>query len=159
MPRRSFTMSSCLASTSDSHNQHRERNAMTARRRFVAACVMLTSMIASSATFAADKPPIKIGVSVPLSGFQTPNGTMYRIGITMAVEDVNKAGGVNGSPVQLVIDDDQSLADQAVLLFRRHVADGVVASLEPISGTTCDFVAPPAKSMKSPVLQHTALPL
>jgi branched-chain amino acid transport system substrate-binding protein len=114
-------------------------------------------VIASPTLFAAGKPPIKIGVSVPLSGFQTPNGTMYRIGITMAVDDVNKAGGVNGSQVTLLIDDDQGKADQAVLLFRRHVADGVVASLGPISGTTWESVAPLANSMKAPVLNFTAL--
>lgn len=130
---------------------------MTDRRRFVAACVMLTSMIASSATFAADKPPIKIGVSLPLSGFQTPNGTMYRIGITMAIDDVNKTGGVNGSLIELLIDDDQGRPDQAVLLFRRHVADGVVASLGPISGTNWESVAPLAESMKAPALNYTAL--
>jgi ABC-type branched-subunit amino acid transport system substrate-binding protein len=130
---------------------------MMNRRRFAAGCAALTGVIASSTLFAADKPPIKIGVSVPLSGFQTPNGTMYRIGITMAVDDVNKAGGVNGSPVALVIDDDQGKADQAVLLFRRHVADGVVASLGPISGTTWESVAPLANSMKAPVLNFTAL--
>lgn len=130
---------------------------MINRRNFAAGCAVLTCMLGSSALFAADKPPIKIGVSVPLSGFQTPNGTMYRLGITMAVEDVNKAGGVNGSPIQLVIDDDQGRADQAVLLFRRHVADGVVASLGPISGTTWESVAPLANSEKAPVLNYTAL--
>lgn len=130
---------------------------MMNRRRFAAGCAVLTGLIASSTLFAADKPPIKIGVSVPLSGFQTPNGTMYRIGITMAVDDVNKAGGVNGSQVMLLIDDDQGKADQAVLLFRRHVADGVVASLGPISGTTWESVAPLANSMKAPVLNFTAL--
>jgi branched-chain amino acid transport system substrate-binding protein len=130
---------------------------MMNRRRFAAGCAVLTGVIASSALFAADKPPIKIGVSLPLSGFQTPNGTMYRIGITMAIDDVNSAGGVNGSPINLVIDDDQGRADQAVLLFRRHVADGVVASLGPISGTTWESVAPLANSMKAPVLNWTAL--
>ncbi|MBI3703362.1 MAG: ABC transporter substrate-binding protein [Rhizobiales bacterium] len=130
---------------------------MMNRRRFAAGCAVLTGALASSTLFAADKPPIKIGVSVPLSGFQTPNGTMYRIGITMAIDDVNKAGGVNGSQIQLVIDDDQGRADQAVLLFRRHVADGVVASLGPISGTTWESVAPLADSLKAPVLNFTAL--
>lgn len=130
---------------------------MMNRRKFAAGCAVLTGVIASSALFAADKPPIKIGVSLPLSGFQTPNGTMYRIGITMAIDDVNSAGGVNGSPINLVIDDDQGRADQAVLLFRRHVADGVVASLGPISGTTWESVAPLANSMKAPVLNWTAL--
>ncbi|TAK48451.1 MAG: amino acid ABC transporter substrate-binding protein [Xanthobacteraceae bacterium] len=130
---------------------------MMNRRKFTAGCALLTGVIASSALLAADKPPIKLGVSLPLSGFQTPNGTMYRIGITMAVDDVNKAGGVNGSKIELLLDDDQGRADQAVLLFRRHVADGVVASLGPISGTTWESVAPLANSMKAPVLNWTAL--
>jgi len=130
---------------------------MINRRDFAAGCAVLTCMFGSSAPFAAEKPPVKIGVSVPLSGFQTPNGTMYRIGITMAVEDANKTGGVNGSPIELVVDDDQGRADQAVLLFRRHVADGVVASLGPISGTTWETVAPLANELKAPVLNFTAL--
>jgi branched-chain amino acid transport system substrate-binding protein len=130
---------------------------MINKRRFAAACAVLTGVIASSALIAAEKPPIKIGASVPLSGFQTPNGTMYRIGITMAIDDVNRAGGVNGSPIELLIDDDQARADQAVLLFRRHVAAGVVASLGPISGTTWENVAPLANSMNAPVLNWTAL--
>ncbi len=129
---------------------------MMDRRKFFAACALLTGMLASSA-LAADKPPIKVGVSLPLSGFQTPNGTMYRIGITMAIEDVNRAGGINGSPIELIIDDDQGRPDQAVLLFRRHVADGVVASLGPISGTNWESVAPLAEAMKAPVLNFTAL--
>ena len=130
---------------------------MIDRRRLIAGCVVLTSLIAGSAVFAADKPPIKIGVSLPLSGFQTPNGTMYRIGITMAIDDVNKAGGVNGSPIELLIDDDQGRPDQAVLLFRRHVADGIVAQLGPISGTNWESVAPLAESMKVPAINYTAL--
>jgi len=130
---------------------------MMNRRRFALGCAVLAGVIASSALLAADKPPIKIGGSLPLSGFQTPNGTMYRIGITMAIDDVNKAGGVNGSKIEFVLDDDQGRADQAVLLFRRHVADGVVASLGPISGTTWESVAPLADSMKAPVLNFTAL--
>ncbi len=130
---------------------------MMNRRRFATGCAVLTAVITSSALFAAEKPPIKIGGSLPLSGFQTPNGTMYRIGITMAIDDVNKAGGVNGSKIEFVLDDDQGRADQAVLLFRRHVAGGVVASLGPISGTTWESVAPLANSMKAPVLNFTAL--
>ncbi len=127
------------------------------RRDFGAAAIALMGALLSSSAPAADKPPVKVGVSIPLSGFQTPNGTMYRIGMTMAVEDINKAGGVNGSPIELVISDDQGLADQAVLLFRRHVAAGVVAQLGPISGTTWESISPLANTMKMPALNWTAL--
>ncbi|MDT3683709.1 MAG: ABC transporter substrate-binding protein [Pseudorhodoplanes sp.] len=130
---------------------------MLHRRKLISGCLILVSMFAGTALLAADKPPIKIGGSLPLSGFQAPNGTMYRIGITMAIEDLNVAGGINGSKIDFLLDDDQGRADQAVLLFRRHVADGVVASLGPISGTTWESVAPLANSMKAPVLNFTAL--
>lgn len=130
---------------------------MMNRRSFSAGFVALAGIVAGTAAAAADKPPIKIGVSVPLSGFQTPNGTMYRMGVMMAVEDINKQGGINGSPIELVIDDDQGLADQAVLLFRRHVAAGVVAQLGPISGTTWESVSPLANAMKTPAINFTAL--
>lgn len=127
------------------------------RRSFAVTSIALVGAVASSVAFAADKPPIKIGVSIPLSGFQTPNGTMYRIGISMAVDDINKAGGINGSPIELIVSDDQGLADQAVLLFRRHVSEGVVAQLGPISGTTWESVSPLANAMKTPALNWTAL--
>lgn len=130
---------------------------MLHRRNLISGCLVLASMAASATLLAADKPPIKIGGSLPLSGFQAPNGTMYRIGITMAIEDLNAAGGVNGSKIDFLLDDDQGRPDQAVLLFRRHVSDGVVASLGPISGTTWESVAPLANSMKAPVLNFTAL--
>jgi branched-chain amino acid transport system substrate-binding protein len=130
---------------------------MMSRHRFLFGCLALAGLLVSAPLFGADKPPIKIGGSLPLSGFQTPNGTMYRIGITMAIEDVNAADGVNGSKIEFMLDDDQGRADQAVLLFRRHVADGVVASLGPISGTTWESVAPLANTMKAPVLNWTAL--
>lgn len=130
---------------------------MIGRRSVLLGGLVIAGMAASAPLIAADKPPIKIGGILPLSGFLTPNGTMYRIGITMALEDVNAAGGVNGSKVEFVLDDDQGRPDQAVLLFRRHVADGVFASLGPISGTAWESVAPLANTMKSPVLNWTAL--
>ncbi len=130
---------------------------MTTRRMFAATCVFLLALVASSAIPAADKPPIKIGVSLPLSGFQSSYGTMYRVALTIAIDDINKAGGVNGSPIELLIADDQGLASEAVLVFRRHVGDGVVASLGPISGTTWESVAPLANSMNAPALNWTAL--
>jgi len=130
---------------------------MLSRRNFATGIAALSATMIGSVALAADKPPVKVAVSVPLSGFQAPNGTMYRMGITMAAESVNAQGGINGSPIELVIDDDQALADQAVLLFRRHVAAGAVAQLGPISGTTWESVSPLANSMKMPAINFTAL--
>lgn len=123
---------------------------------FTAALALATGL-ASLGASAADKPPIKVGVLLPESGFMRPNGETYRIAIEMAVDEVNKAGGVNGSQIQLVLSDDQGKPTEAVLLFRRHVSEGVVAELGPISGTAWESVAPLANAMKVPALNYTAL--
>ena len=130
---------------------------MKTRRAYLIVCVLTALGFVNPAIHAADKPPIKIGVILPLSGFQASYGEMYRAVFNMAVEDINKAGGVNGSSIQLVVEDDQGTATQAVLLFRRLVADGVVAMLGPIAGTTWEQAAPLANSLKTPALNWTAL--
>jgi len=130
---------------------------MNTRRAFIASCLFSAVALAYPAAHAADKPPIKIGVILPLSGFQASYGEMYRTTMVMTVEDINRAGGINGSPIELLIDDDQGRAEQAVTLFRRHVSEGVVAELGPIAGTTWEQVAPLANSMNTPALNWTAL--
>jgi len=129
---------------------------MKMRRAFLAACVLSATALAIPAAWSADKPPIKIGLIVPLSGFQASYGEMYRTTFAMVVEDINKAGGINGSNIELIVDDD-GRAEQAVTLFRRHVSDGVFAELGPIAGTTWEQVAPLANSMATPALNWTAL--
>jgi branched-chain amino acid transport system substrate-binding protein len=87
---------------------------MNARRAFVASCLFSAIALAYPAVHAADKPSIKIGVILPLSGFQASYGEMYRTTFAMAVEEINKAGGINGSRIELLVDDDQGRAEQAV---------------------------------------------
>jgi len=131
---------------------------MKTRRAFLAAaCALGALALPHTAVQAAAKPPIKIGVLLPLTGFQASYGEMYRVAINMAIEDINKAGGINGSNIQLLIEDDQGAATQAVLLFRRLVSDGVFAILGPIAGTTWEQAAPLAVSLKTPALNWTAL--
>lgn len=130
---------------------------MNTRRAFIASCLFSAVALAYPAAHAADKPPIKIGVIVPLSGFQASYGEMYRTTFAMVVEDINNAGGINGSKIELLVDDDQGRAEQAVTLFRRHVSEGVMAELGPIAGTTWEQVAPLANSMNTPALNWTAL--
>lgn len=135
---------------------------MITRRHAVAtglAASLATDLGATAAgpAQAAEKPPIRIGACLPLSGFQRPNGEMYRCALEMAIDDVNAAGGVNGSRLELVADDDQGLANEAVLLYRRHISDGVAVHLGPISGTTFESVLPLAAGLRMPSINFTAL--
>lgn len=51
--------------------------------------------------------PIRIGVSGPFSGGSSPMGLSMRNGIRLAAEEINRAGGLLGRPVQLLERDDR----------------------------------------------------
>jgi len=55
--------------------------------------------------------PFKIGTLQPLSGTAAPGGKTALVGIQMAVDRINKGGGVNGRPIELLIGDYESKPD------------------------------------------------
>src|SRR6266404_2944439 len=60
--------------------------------------------------FAAAK-PYKIGTMQPLSGAAAIIGKTALVGVQMAVDRINKAGGINGRPVELIVADYESKPD------------------------------------------------
>ena len=55
--------------------------------------------------------PYKIGTLQPLSGSAAAGGKTALVGTQMAVDRVNKSGGINGRPIELVIADYESKPD------------------------------------------------
>lgn len=55
--------------------------------------------------------PYKIGTLQPLTGNAAVGGKTALVGIQMAVDRINKMGGINGRPVELVIGDSESKPD------------------------------------------------
>jgi len=76
------------------------------------------------AAFAAEK-PYKIGSLQPLSGNAAAGGKTALVGVQMAVDRINKSGGINGRPVELISADDESKPDVA----RRKVEKLLVEDL------------------------------
>jgi branched-chain amino acid transport system substrate-binding protein len=62
------------------------------------------------AAFGAAK-PYKIGTEQPLSGAGAAGGKTALVGVQMAAERINKSGGINGRPVEIVVADDESKPD------------------------------------------------
>src|SRR6266849_6429338 len=62
------------------------------------------------AAFGQDK-PYKIGTIQPLSGAGAAGGKTALVGVEMAADRINKSGGINGRPVQIVVADDESKPD------------------------------------------------
>jgi len=65
--------------------------------------------------------PYKLGTIQPLSGAGAAGGKTALVGVQMAVDRINKSGGINGRPVEIVVADDESKPDVA-----RRKADKLV---------------------------------
>src|SRR5712671_4543976 len=68
------------------------------------------TMLASAPWRAAfgEAKPYKIGTMQPLSGAAAIIGKTALVGVQMAVDRINKSGGINGRPVELIVADYES---------------------------------------------------
>src|SRR5437667_4508517 len=55
--------------------------------------------------------PLRIGTLQPLSGSAAAGGKTALVGVQMAVDRINKSGGINGRPVELIVADYESKPD------------------------------------------------
>ena len=96
---------------------------------------------------------IKIGMSAPITGPGAFSGQLQSNGAKLAVEDVNKAGGVLGRPIELVVEDDQTTNPGAVLAFSKLAGDkDIPAFLGPIRSTQVHAMAPDVLKTGKPVM-------
>ena len=99
---------------------------------------------------------IKVGTVVPLTGRYAAGGAQVRAGYEIAVEDVNRAGGVTVGgakvPLELVILDDESDATKTVARFESLAAQGVVAYLGGFGSDLHAAAASVAEKNKIPYL-------
>ncbi len=93
---------------------------MKSHQRFARmSAVALATAVSLGSALAAQ--PIKIGVAEALSGPAAQYGVSIRNGFEMAVEEINAAGGVNGSKIELVIEDEQGKKDEAINAFKKLI--------------------------------------
>lgn len=72
--------------------------------------------------------PVRIGQIVSLTGNYSPLGTENKKSVELAVEKVNRDGGVlGGRELEIVVKDDKSQPDQSVLAFNDLRGDDVAA--------------------------------
>lgn len=63
-----------------------------------------------------NKEPIKVGVLAPLTGTMAEFGKTYEVAMTMAAEDINEAGGINGRELVLQFEDSKGDQNQSAEL-------------------------------------------
>lgn len=112
--------------------------------------VLFFSFLMAGAVFAA--PPVKIGALFSVTGPASPLGEPERNTAEMMVAEINKAGGINGRQLELIVYDTQGDATKAVQAVNKLIKDDkVVAIIGP--STTGDSMA------IIPVVEKAAIPL
>lgn len=77
--------------------------------------------LAAAVAFAAPK-AVKIGGVAPLSGPVAVYGVECKNGIDLAVEEINAAGGVNGTKIVFICEDDEGDAAKSVNAYKKLVS-------------------------------------
>src|SRR5581483_5338590 len=104
---------------------------MTARRAITRRRAML-GVAATAGAFAAPvtwqrlwaaAKPFKLGTEQPLTGVAALGGKTALVGVQMAVDRINKGGGLLGRPVELIVADDQSKPDTGRRAVEKLVTD------------------------------------
>ena len=96
---------------------------------------------------------IKIGMCAPVTGPAAESGRYAIQGAKIALEAVNKAGGILGKQAELVIEDDQTTNPGIVLAFSKLAAQSdIVAFLGSIRSTQVHAMAPDVLKLGKPVM-------
>jgi branched-chain amino acid transport system substrate-binding protein len=112
----------------------------------VAAPYVITSAGAQAST-------TKIGMCAPVTGPAAESGRYAIQGAKIALESVNKAGGILGKQAELVIEDDQTTNPGIVLAFSKLAAQpDIVAFLGSIRSTQVHAMAPDVLKLGKPVM-------
>ena len=120
--------------------------------RKIASIVLAGTMALAAATALAAE-PLKIGMVAPLTGPGAESGQFQMQGAKLAVEEVNKAGGVLGRPIELVIEDDQTTNPGVVLAFSKLAGDkDIPAFIGSIRSTQVHAMAPDILKLSKPVM-------
>ncbi|TFZ58711.1 ethanolamine utilization protein EutN [Methylorubrum sp. Q1] len=95
--------------------------------------------------------PVKIGLVTALSGQSAKSGEAISRGIGLAIEEINRNGGVLGRPLELVARDDEANPSKGVLAARELVQRaGVVALIGGLDTPVSMAIVPIANQMKVP---------
>jgi len=100
---------------------------------------------------------IPIGVYAALTGDQAAFGNATVMGVKLAAEEINNAGGVLGRKIRLVLEDDSGHADQAASVVTKLItSDDVIAVIGENSSNQSIAAAPICEQNKVPMISPSS---
>jgi branched-chain amino acid transport system substrate-binding protein len=95
------------------------------------------------------KDPVTLGFVGGLTGRVSDLGGPARNGMLLAIEEANKAGGINGQPIKAIIHDDRQDVETAKKVVNELIAKNVDAIVGPATSSMAVKVAPLAEKAKT----------
>jgi len=96
---------------------------------------------------------IVIGEYGSLTGAEATFGVSTHNGIMLALDEINKAGGVNGRKIRVITEDDQSKAEEAANAVTKLISqDNVIAIIGEVASSSSLAAAPICQSNKVPMI-------
>ncbi|MDR1039278.1 MAG: branched-chain amino acid ABC transporter substrate-binding protein [Deltaproteobacteria bacterium] len=85
------------------------------------------ALFTGAGTASAQGDPVKIGLMGPITGQWASEGQDMMNVVEILAEELNAQGGINGRPVEIVVEDDGGSPKTATLAAQRLIAQGVTA--------------------------------
>ena len=127
---------------------------MTSRTLKAVLAVLGATLLAAGAQA---QDTIKIGVTQPLTGAFAASGNYVAQGAKIAEEEINKAGGVLGKKIELIVEDNKSNPTEAVATAEKLIVrDKVPVMMGAWSSTLTLAVMPKLEEYKVPMLVETS---
>jgi branched-chain amino acid transport system substrate-binding protein len=100
---------------------------------------------------------VKIGVTQPLTGAFAADGNYVAQGAKLAADAINKAGGVDGMQIQLVVEDNKSNPTEAAATAERLIVEDKVPVMMGAWGSSLTLaVMPKLEEYKVPMVVETS---
>lgn len=124
------------------------------RRVALSGALAVAASLGWTGAQAQTKEPLVIGVPMPLTGGLAGGGQVILAGIKYAADEVNKAGGVLGRPLKLVIEDTKSEANTAATIASKMATEDKVYAFVGGYGSTADFAMLSSLRRYKPLFIH-----
>lgn len=131
-------------------NDKKSLPAQQDRRLVLGAMATAALGLGAPAILRAQSNSIRIGHLTPRTGFLGPMGEYAVMGVTLAVEEINAAGGVLGRPYELLMEDSvnpQTASTKAQRMVERDRVDVIVGEISSASGLAIAQVASRAQKL------------
>jgi len=92
---------------------------------------------------AASAADIKLGLAAAMSGSAAQYGESIKNGFTLAAEQINAKGGINGNKIVLIVEDEQGKKEEAINVFKKLIFQDKVLMLFGPTLSNSAFAADP----------------